>query len=242
MTTAEKFAVDLCNYGVTVVSGLARGIDTSAHRGALRAQGKTIAVLGSGLAQVYPPENKKLFEQIGNQGLAISEFPMNALPKPGNFPCRNRIISGLSLGLIVVEAARKSGALITADLALEQGREVFAVPGKVDSASAQGVNELIKQGAKLVSCIDDVIEDLAFARKFSPKKENLPTPEKKEPCPRALSKDEEALFNLLSARPVDIDTICQQANLPVSAVSGILLQLELKGLVVQMPGKLFSLK
>lgn len=241
-TTAEKFAVELCNYDVTVVSGLARGIDTAAHRGALRAKGKTIAVLGSGLAQIYPPENKKLFEQIIAQGLVISEFPMNELPKAKNFPRRNRIVSGLSLGIIVVEAARRSGALITADFALEQGREVFAVPGKVDSASAQGVNELIKQGAKLVSRIDDVIEELVLSHKLSPGKENLSVQEKNIlPCP-ALSKGEEAIFTLLSDKSISIDTICLQSNLPIPVVSAILLSLELKGLISQMPGKLFVIK
>lgn len=242
MTTAEKFAVDLCNYDVTVVSGLARGIDTAAHRGALRAKGKTIAVLGSGLAQIYPPENKKLLEQIIAQGLVISEFPMNELPKAKNFPRRNRIVSGLSIGLIVVEAARRSGALITADFALEQGREVFAVPGKVDSASAQGVNELIKQGAKLVSRIDDVIEELAVLHKLSTKKENVPVAEKNILPPKALSEDEQVIFTLLSDKPINIDTICAQCTLPVSAVSGILFQLELKGFITQMPGKLFVIK
>ncbi|MCX5681851.1 MAG: DNA-processing protein DprA, partial [Candidatus Omnitrophica bacterium] len=242
MAMAEKFAQELSDRGVVVVSGLARGIDTAAHRGTLRAKGNTIAVLGSGLANVYPPENKKLFETIAEQGLAISEFSMSELPKPGNFPSRNRIISGLSLGIIVVEAARRSGALITADLALEQGREVFAVPGKIDSASAQGVNELIKQGAKLVSCIEDVVEELQLPQALSIKNKEMPVEKKDIVQDKSFSEDEITIMKLLSARAVDIDAICQQCGLPIPSVSGILLNLELKGLIKQLPGKLFVLR
>ena len=163
LSCAEKFASDLAGKGITIVSGMARGIDSYAHKGALKAGGRTIAVIGSGFNNIYPPENKKLAEEIAKCGAVISEFPLDMLPKKENFPRRNRIISGLSLGVLVVEAARNSGALITADFALEQGREVFALPGKVDSNTSFGTNGLIKQGAKLVSGVDDILEELQIA-------------------------------------------------------------------------------
>ncbi len=159
LSCAEKFSGELTDHGFTVVSGMARGIDTASHRGALKQRGRTIAVIGSGFNQIYPPENKELSEEISGHGAVISEFPVDTLPLPQNFPRRNRVISGLSLGVLVVEAAGNSGALITADFALEQGREVFALPGKVDSFTSSGTNGLIKQGAKLVSCVDDIIEE-----------------------------------------------------------------------------------
>lgn len=157
---SEKLAYDLATRGITVVSGLARGIDSAAHRGALKAKGRTIAVFGCGIDYIYPPENKLLAEQIQERGALISEFPDKLSPKPYNFPRRNRIISGLSLGVVVIEAARTSGALITANFALEQGREVFAVPGKVNSDTSEGVHRLLKEGAKLVETVDDIIEEL----------------------------------------------------------------------------------
>jgi DNA processing protein len=160
LSCAEKFSYALANLGVTIVSGLARGVDTQTHKGALKARGRTIAVLGSGLNCIYPCENKKLAEEIALSAAVISEFPLNAKPLAQNFPRRNRVISGLSQGVIVVEAAKNSGALITADFALEQGRDVFAIPGKVDSATSFGTNQLIKQGAKLVDSIEDIIEEL----------------------------------------------------------------------------------
>lgn len=242
MTTAERFSQGLCDHGLTVVSGLARGIDTAAHRGALRVKGKTVAVLGSGLAQIYPPENKKLFDEIARDGLVISEFPMNEIPKAKNFPCRNRIVSGLSLGVIVVEAAQTSGALITADLALEQGREVFAVPGKVDSANAQGVNALIKQGAKLVTCIDDVLDEFPSLNLPKAPKQKIVSDTENPLSLKSLSPEEKAIYQLLSSAPLDIDTLCVQSSLLASHLFAILLSLELKGLIKQMPGKLFVIK
>lgn len=160
LSCAEKFAFALAELGITIVSGLARGIDTQAHKGALKAKGRTIAVLGSGLNCIYPLENKKLTEEISAQGALISEFPLNARPLAHNFPRHNRVISGLSQAVLVVEAARNSGALITADFALEQGRDVFAIPGKVDSATSLGTNRLIKQGAKLIDNVEDILEEL----------------------------------------------------------------------------------
>jgi DNA processing protein len=157
---ARDFAMRFAECGVTVVSGLARGIDSAAHQGCIDASGVTIAVLGCGLAHIYPPENEKLMARICGTGAVISEFPMDCRPLAFNFPRRNRIISGLSIGVVIVEAAQKSGALITANYALEQGREVYAVPGMVNNPSAIGTNELIKQGAKLVTRVEDVLEDL----------------------------------------------------------------------------------
>ncbi|MFH2137970.1 MAG: DNA-processing protein DprA [Candidatus Omnitrophota bacterium] len=156
---AEKIAGELSQNGVCVVSGMARGIDTAAHKGALAARGKTVAVLGSGLSVVYPPENQGLFEKIAKQGAVISEFSLQSSPVKSNFPRRNRIISGLSKAVVVVEAMRQSGSLITADFALEQGREVYAVPGAANSLNAQGTNKLIKEGAKLVENAQDILEE-----------------------------------------------------------------------------------
>lgn len=157
---AERLAYDLALRGVTVVSGLARGIDGTAHRGALKASGRTLAVLGNGLSSIYPSEHKDLAEQIAEHGALISEYPMRMEPLSQNFPQRNRLISGLSLGVVIVEAAKRSGALITADCALEQGREVFAVPGKADSITSQGTHQLLKQGARLVTSVEDILEEL----------------------------------------------------------------------------------
>jgi len=160
LKNAKSLAFELAVRGITIVSGLARGVDSAAHRGALEAKGRTIAVLGSGLNVIYPKENERLAEEIAQNGAVISEFPLDAGPQRYHFPRRNRVISGLSLGVVVVEAAQKSGALITANCALEQGREVFALPGKIDSFTSRGTHDLIKQGAKLVESIEDIIEEL----------------------------------------------------------------------------------
>lgn len=158
--TAEKLSGELVRRNITVVSGLARGIDTCAHRGALKGKGRTIAVLGSGLGRLYPPENEKLAGEISENGLVVSEFPYDCPPSPANFPRRNRLVSGFSLGIVVVEAAKKSGALITANFGLEQGREIFAVPGKINSPTSAGTHRLIKDGAKIVSKVEDILEEL----------------------------------------------------------------------------------
>lgn len=252
---SEKFAVRLAELGFTVVSGMARGIDTAAHKGTLKAGGKTVAVLGCGLSNIYPLENMDLMEEISGEGAVISEFPMKTLPLAHNFPRRNRIISGLSLGVIVVEAAQRSGALITADFALEQGREVFAVPGKIDQPSSGGVNNLIKQGAKLVMCVEDILEDiephvLAYleSRKecsleprvscISEDKSRLSCEKDDEERLNKLSNEERLVLDHITDRPVHIDelTNCCEATVPVMSV---LLQLELKHLIKQLPGKQF---
>lgn len=164
---AERLAYELASRGITVISGLARGIDSAAHRGAIKAGGRTIAVTGSGFRTSYPPGSERFEEEIASHGAVITEFPSYMKPLKGNFPRRNRIISGLSKGVVVVEAAQRSGALITADFALEEGREVFAVPGPIDSVSSRGANSLLKAGAKLVTCVEDILDELRIDRKTS---------------------------------------------------------------------------
>jgi len=230
---ASELSEVLASLGVVIVSGLARGIDEEAHKAALSASGKTVAVLGSGLDVIYPRENKPLAERIAENGAVISEFPLGTAPERGNFPVRNRIISGLSLGTLVIEAWERSGALITAKLALEQNREVFAVPGNIDSRMSIGTNYLIKRGAKLVQCSDDVIEE--FPPKFRDRlisKEK----EKREPLPD-LSPEEERVYNELSpVDPLHIDRLAEVLDLSPSSLLPLLLSLEIKGLISQLPG------
>ncbi len=245
---AEKFAAGLAESGLTIVSGMARGIDTASHRGALKAKGTTVAVLGCGLCQVYPQENEKLAAVISNSGAVVSEFPMEAQALPYHFPQRNRIISGLSLGVVVVEASQKSGALITSDFALEQGREVFAIPGKVDQPNSQGVNRLIKEGAKLVSCVEDILEELEEPLRHY-LKEDLPgVREERKSDARTrdlfhgLTPEEESICRKLSDLPCHIDDLAQQLNFSVAPLMALLLKLELKGRVKRLPGQLFVRK
>ncbi len=236
LSKAEEFAYELSRCGFTIVSGMARGIDTSAHKGALKAGGRTIAVMGSGFGHIYPQENKELREEIAQNGAVISEFPINTEPLKQNFPRRNRVISGLSCGVLVVEAARNSGALITADFALEQGREVFALPGKIDSSTAYGTNGLIKQGAKLVSSVEDILEEfnISVIERTPPEKEP-----KSEPKKSALSNKETFLYNLISEQPVLLDEIAEKTEMNIQTLSDILLRLEMKKLIRQLPGKQF---
>lgn len=232
-TVTEGLSSDLIRRGFTVVSGMARGIDSAAHIGALTAGGKTIAVLGCGLGTIYPAENKKLFHRIAENGAVISEFPFLTSPEAHNFPIRNRIISGLSLGAVIVEATHQSGSLITARLAAEQGREVFAVPGSITSFKSMGTHRLIKQGAKLVEHVDDIVEELNIAQP-------IPSVHIKEEPTIPLTPEEKRIIDELSPYPVHIDKLVRRLSLSAGQVSGILLQLELKGLVTQSPGKFFA--
>jgi DNA processing protein len=238
--SAQRFSQSLAEHGYTVVSGLARGIDSLAHRGALQAGGQTLAVLGSGLNVVYPPENRHLYEQICSQGAVLSEFPLNTKPDRWNFPRRNRIISGLALGTLVIEAAANSGSLHTARHALDQGREVFAVPGRIHDSNSRGTNGLIKKGAKLVETIDDILDELPEAVRTSARRvRDVETSFETEPVPADLSPQEAQVLALLSATETHIDAISETTQLPVHVVAGILLTLELRELVQQFPGKLF---
>ncbi len=244
LSIAEKLAGELSGVGLTIISGMARGIDSAAHRGALKAGGRTLAILGSGLSNIYPPENKPLFEKIQTQGAVISEFPMQMEPLAQNFPRRNRIISGLSIGVVVVEAARNSGAIITADCALEQGREVFAVPGKIDSATSWGTNKLIKQGAKLVEDSQDIIEELkprlkTLLKEIPAQNKSKEAKESSKPPSSGLTKEESNIFNLLTANPRHIDEIIDESGWSAPLVMSALMRLELKHLIKQLPGKLF---
>jgi DNA processing protein len=266
---AERLGFELAAHGFTVVSGLARGIDGAAHRGALQAGGRTIAVLGCGIDVAYPPEHRQLAETIVEQrGALLSELPLGTAPMPENFPSRNRILSGLALGVVIVEAAEKSGSLITARLALEQDRQVFAVPGSPLSGKTRGSNQLIKQGAVLVECVEDVIEDLApqlsgiASRKSdgppSPPPNVRPATERSPSAPppgRAVLSEEafagtngpeseqiQAILSCLTdVQKLHVDAVIESSQLSPQTVLKLLLELELRGLVVQHPGKLFSL-
>src|SRR6267143_368656 len=235
MESAKKLAYQLAYAGLTIVSGLARGIDTAAHQGSLAAKGRTIAVIGSGLAKLYPPENAALAEKIRNgNGAIVSEFSMEIEPDRQTFPMRNRIISGWSHGVLVVEAGLNSGALITASQALEQGRSVYAVPGHINAPSAMGSNRLIQQGAKLVASASDILDDLQILLP-----ETKPSPEAAARMLPALSTDERRVFDAIDASETPIDRIAARCDLPSGTVSSTLLRLELKHLVKQLPGKYF---
>ena len=250
-SVAHRLAADLAQRGVVIVSGLARGIDSAAHRGALEVEGKTVAVLGCGVDVTYPRENKRLTDQIIASGAVISEFPIGTAPQPENFPIRNRIISGLALGVVIVEGAEYSGSLITARLASEQDREVYAVPGNITSAQSFGPNLLIKQGAKLVDNWMDVFEEFpatARAQLLPPSSEMEPRHERTQPLfepgsASGLNEDQKAVYNALRAdQSAFIDSIFELVPLPQSRVLSALLELEMNGLVRQLPGKNFIRK
>jgi len=224
---AEAFAQGLAEHGLCIVSGLALGIDGAAHRGALKAKGDTIAVVGTGLDKVYPAQHRDLAHQIANSGLIVSEFPLGTLSKPQNFPRRNRLISGLSLGCLVVEANLKSGSQITARLSAEQGREVFAIPGSIHSPLAKGCHQLIKQGAKLVDSLQDIVEEL----KLSPAISQPTTPENS-----ATSQDQQALLDAMGYDAISIESLVQLTGLTVSALSTMLTLLELEGKITALAG------
>jgi len=215
-------SIYLAGHGLTIVSGLARGVDGIAHRHALEAGGRTIAVLGSGVDVIYPPEHRKLAEAISENGAVISDYPLGTQPEGVNFPPRNRIISGLSLGTIVVEAGDKSGALITADFALEQGRDVFAVPGNVLSPASRGTNRLIQNGAYAMVSPQDVLDVLNLSEL-----ESIKTARQVLPA----DKTEARILQVMNFEPMHIDEICNEVSLPVDKVSAALTMMELKGLV-----------
>ncbi|MBI4842857.1 MAG: DNA-protecting protein DprA [Nitrospirae bacterium] len=233
---AENMSFRLAKCGLTIVSGMAAGIDSASHAGALKASGRTIAVLGSGLDVPYPASNRKLMEKIAVSGAVVSEFPFGTQPLRENFPRRNRIISAMSLGILVVEAAVDSGSLITVRYALEQGREVFAVPGNITSANSRGTNELIKNGARVVLEADDVINELRPQIKGILNEERASEREMPE-----LSGDEKALFGFLTNEPKQVDLIIRESGVAPHKALSALLNLELKGVARQMEGKMFSL-
>lgn len=270
-----QLSFQLAQRGLTVISGFAKGIDTCAHRGALEAKGRTIAVLGNGLSIIYPAGNSELVEKVIDSGALVSEFPMGMKPRAENFPRRNRIISGLSFGTVVVEASNRSGALITARLACEQGREVFAVPGEIFSELSTGTHKLIDAGAKLIGTVDDLLnalpphfqnqiaaaaavsgsdgntqtqQPLPF-NKVEPKRidkeiTSTATSEKRDTTPAIpppnLTTDEKTIFNAIGTPSSHIDTIVRTTELPIGQVSSVLLMLELKGIIQQLPGKMFA--
>jgi len=253
----EKLARELAMQGITVVSGLARGIDSAAHRGALAGKGRTIAVLGCGIDIVYPPENESLAAEIAAHGAIATEFPFGTPPNAPNFPARNRIISGISLGVVVVEAGEKSGSLITARIASEQGRSVFAVPGAIESAGSRGTNRLIKQGAKLIENVEDILEEIlpqAGLQKTLPEQlrlistsEAMPGEPDTPPVSfqtkgARLGETESKLLPFITQEPVNVDTLIAASGLTAHEVQSALLVLELGGIVRQLPGKLFLRK
>ncbi|MCF8145491.1 MAG: DNA-processing protein DprA [Deltaproteobacteria bacterium] len=233
---AEKIASGLALRGAGVVSGLAKGIDAAAHNGCLMGKGFTIGVLGTGIDVVYPESNRALFERIEENGAIVSEFPIGTPPEPRNFPIRNRIISGLSRGTVVVEATRNSGSLITASSALEQGREVFAVPGSIDSFKSTGSHFLIKQGAKLIENADDILAEFGFLGRSDAEK---PVPKNPDGTLREMTEFEKKIYEIIGDYPVHMDDIVRMGNMDAGKVAGILMKMELEGIVRQLPGRMF---
>lgn len=245
---ASRFSHLLSKSGFTIISGMARGIDTAAHRGSLGAIGRTIAVQGCGLGKIFPPENAELFDQISQSGACISELPFNTDPRPENFPARNRIIAGLSMAVLVIEASLRSGAMITARLAMEYNREVMAVPGKVDSPLNEGSHKLIKQGAKLVDRVEDCMEALGYigegllphaAQRSKQACEQIEKP-LRDISKLNLSSEEEKIYAHLGKEVAHLDDIVLQTNLAVGVINASLISLRLKGLIKQLPGNLFT--
>lgn len=229
-TLAGRIAGDLARSGFTVVSGLARGIDTAAHRAVLEAGGATVAVLGTGLDVVYPPENRDLMQKIEEAGAIVTEFPLGTEPRPPHFPRRNRIISGLCEGVVVVEAGERSGALITAGYALEQGREVFAVPGNPLQPASRGTNRLLKEGARMVESVADILEELRGVGMALPTSPHVP---------QVIEGPAKALYGHLSDQPVHVDELAARSGLELPRILALLLDLEMRELVRQLPGKRF---
>ena len=220
---AEAFAHALSDAGLTIVSGLALGIDAAAHRGGLAGAGSSVAVIGTGLDRIYPARNKALAHQLAEGGLIVSEFPLGTAPLPGHFPSRNRLISGLARGVLVVEAATDSGSLITARVATEQGREVFAIPGSIHSPLSRGCHALIKQGAKLVESAADILDELAWQQRIA-------APVRMPAAPP------DPVLDVMDGAPVTLDTLLQRSGLTLDALSAKLLALELDGQIASLPG------
>ena len=236
--TARRLAYQLAYVGVTVVSGGARGIDTAAHQGTLSAGGRTLCVLGTGINLVFPPENRELFERITSRGAILTQFPFNRRGDRQSFAIRNRIVAGITLGTLVVEANFTSGALITANFATDYGRQVFAVPGRIDSPRSKGCHDLIKKGAKLCENAEDVLSEFEY---LFPSSNRPPSPSETGVLPgMELSDSEKRVFDALDESEVPMDTVIRKSGLPASAASVALLSLEMKKLVRQLPGRLFS--
>jgi DNA processing protein len=243
---ANRFSHLLASAGFTIVSGLARGIDTAAHRGALSAAGRTIAVQGCGLSNVFPPENKALFEQITENGAVVSELPLTYEPLAENFPGRNRIIAGLSMGVLVVEATYRSGALISAQAALDNNREVMAVPGRIDSPTSAGCHKLLKQGARLVDGIDEIMDALGHVGDGLKDHAGDAAADAQESVQRTLfdvsalnlSDEESGILNQLNSEPVHVEELIQLTQLSAGKVHAAVISLQLKGLVKQLPGNM----
>jgi DNA processing protein len=237
LNQAERLASGLARAGVTVISGLARGIDAAAHKGALAAGGRTIAVLGSGVLAIYPPEHKSLAEEVVKSGALLSEAPPRRAPFAGAFPARNRIVTGMSLGVIVVEAAVRSGALISARLAMEQNREVFAVPGPVDSRVSTGCHRLLRDGAKLVETVDDILEELApLVHKVTDAKGH----EVHHPAELQLNEQERRVLDVIGNEPISIDDVASASGLPVHRVLSTISVLEMRRLTRRLSGNLVT--
>lgn len=237
LEVARKFGYQLAYLGVTVVSGGACGIDTAAHQGALSAQGRTIAVLGTGINLVTPPENANLFERIAASGAVLTQFPFNRPPDKQSFPIRNRIVAGMTLGTVVVEANLTSGALITSNFAAEYGRQVFAVPGRIDSPRSKGCHDLIKKGAKLCEGPEDILSEFEY---LFPPSNRPPSAAQTGVLPALeLSETERQVYETLELEEISIDDVIRKSSLPASSVSVALLSLEMKRLVRQLPGKMF---
>lgn len=236
---AKKLAYQLAYSGLTVISGLARGIDTAAHQGALAAKGRTVAVLGSGFLELYPAENQELAERIARSGAVVSEYPMNLPPNAQNFPYRNRIVAGWGSGVLVVEAGLRSGALITANQAMEGGRLVYAVPGPIDRPTSAGSNRLIQQGAKLITSASDILEDLNQLFPQRPAAAMSVSAPGSGDAPIPLLPDEQTVLQCLSSAETDLESLILATQLPPQRISAVLLGLEMKRLIKQLPGQQF---
>jgi DNA processing protein len=230
----EEICQSLAIRNIVIASGMARGIDSAAHWGCLRGNGHTVAVLGSGIDVIYPKSNNRLYNHIIDNGSVITEFPLGTPPEAKNFPIRNRIISGLSKGIVVIEASKRSGSLITASLALEQGREVLAVPGSIESFKSTGTHFLIKHGAKLVENADDILQELGLNFPYS--KKGIKS---REVPLQYMEVDEKRIYDILCYYPLHIDDIAKNSNMESAKVAGLLTSLELKGIIKQLPGKMF---